>query len=75
MDSSAVLMVRAGDHWSFRMSCGGSERAREVRAALLAPLARSCCGVARTRQIAPVCDEMLGCQIFVWNFIFGGSNG
>ena len=40
-------MVRAGDHWSFRMS----------------------------RQIAPVCEEMLGCLTFVRNFIFGGSKG
>ena len=47
-----------------------------VRRGLHAPPTRSLalCAV-RTRQIAPVCDEMLGCQIFVWNFIFGGSNG
>jgi len=44
---SAVLIVKAGDHWSFRIS----------------------------KQMAPVWDETFGCQIFVRNFIFGGSNG
>jgi hypothetical protein len=43
----AVLMVRAGLHWSLRMS----------------------------RQIAPVFEEMFGCQILVVNLIFGGSKG
>jgi hypothetical protein len=28
-----------------------------------------------SRQIAPVCDETLGCQIFVSKLIFGGSKG
>jgi len=28
-----------------------------------------------SRQIAPVCEEILGCQIFVSNFILGGLYG
>lgn len=28
-----------------------------------------------TRQMAPVAEEMLGCQILVANFILGGSKG
>ena len=28
-----------------------------------------------SKQIAPVCELMFGCQIFVSNFIFGGLNG
>lgn len=29
----------------------------------------------RTKQIAPVCDDIFGCHILVINIIFGGSNG
>lgn len=43
----AVLIVKAGDHSSLRIS----------------------------RHIAPVCDEILGCQILVSNFILGGLYG
>jgi len=28
-----------------------------------------------SRQIAPVCELILGCHIFVSNFILGGLNG
>ena len=28
-----------------------------------------------SKQIAPVCELMFGCQTFVRNFIFGGSKG
>jgi len=43
----AVLIVKAGDHSSLRIS----------------------------RQMAPVCEDMLGCHILVSNFIFGGLYG
>lgn len=122
-EMSAVLMVKAGDHWSLSMSCVGEKRRGEraergrygtkvrwhvdertndiappvhiiympVRVSRLSatrtkthgPAGASiqlcvctrCLARLRTRQMAPVEEEMLGCQILVLNFILGGSKG
>lgn len=84
-EMSAVLMVSAGDHWSFRMSCDGPKRwcglpTKSQGFVSDPPLwggsrGQPRHGTARTRQMAPVEEEMLGCQILVLNFILGGSNG
>lgn len=109
-------MVKAGDHWSLRMSCEEQDKGTrvlfrvrpnpwpsrqlsetpacfrtlfvaviylqndksspETYAKLIAHVVGGNTTLtALTKQIAPVLDEILGCQILVTNFIFGGSKG
>jgi len=66
--------------WATCASCGSSalghdNSACKDRSAVRMVSAGDHSVFRMSRHIAPVADDMLGCQIFVSNFILGGTNG